>query len=169
MLTSVVTPKSQGCSSRSKSRGSHHRSSERGFSLIEMLVVMSLAVILGGIAIINYREFDDPLTNGAAQLASFIKQVRAEAISSTSAYIVTPASNSRIITQFSATCTTPDPEVDDRVVLDLPPGATLSGIEWDFCFNSRGLPDSNIELQLEDVGGANRVVEVLLGGSVRIQ
>jgi hypothetical protein len=53
--------------------------------------------------------------------------------------------------------------------LTLPSGAYLFDTSWSFCFNSRGLPDANIEIELRDVGGANRIVEVLLGGAVRIQ
>jgi prepilin-type N-terminal cleavage/methylation domain-containing protein len=145
------------------------RKPESGFTLAEMLTVMMLAAIISGIALVNFRDFDNPLENGAAQLSSFIKQVRAEAIRSTSAYIITPTSTSRLETSFAATCTTPDPEPDTRITLDLPEGASLVDTNWDFCFNSRGLPDANIEILLSDVGGANRTVEVLLGGSVRVQ
>lgn len=142
---------------------------EGGFTLAEMLTVMMLAAIISGVALVNFRDFDNPLENGAAQLSSFIKQVRAEAIRSTSAYIITPTSTSRLETSFAATCTTPDPEPDSRITLDLPNGASLVDTNWAFCFNSRGLPDANIEISLSDVGGANRTVEVLLGGSVRVQ
>jgi len=145
------------------------RNLEGGFSLFELIAVMGLALLLGGVAILNLKAFDDPLQNGSAQLLSFLKQVRAKAISSTSAYVISPDGPGRIQTQRGTTCGDPDPIDDPLVALELPSGAYLYDTTWSFCFNSRGLPDANIELELRDTGGATRIVEVLLGGAVRIQ
>jgi type II secretory pathway pseudopilin PulG len=144
-------------------------SRERGFTIFELLLVMGLALLMGGIAILNLKAFDNPLQNGSAQLAGFLKQVRAKAISSTSAYIISPGSSGRIQTQRGLTCADASPVDDPLAALSLPSGAYLFDTTWNFCFNSRGLPDANIEIELRDIGGANEIVEVLLGGAVRIQ
>ena len=141
----------------------------RGVSIIELLVAISVAGILLGVGVMNLKDLDSPLLNGAAQLSGFFKQVRAEAISSTSAYFVEPASPGRIITRRGVSCRDENPLLDPRVSLDLPGGATLSDTSWSFCFDSRGLPDANIEIELSDVERKNKIVEVMLGGAVRVR
>jgi Tfp pilus assembly protein FimT len=145
------------------------KSSPPGFSLVELLVVMGLTMILIGIAVTNLKQLDNPLQNGAAQLLGFIKQVRAKAISSTSAYVIQPFSSTRLITRHGTTCSDPNMTADSRAVLDLPSGAHLTSTNWNLCFSTRGFPDANIEIQLQDVGGSNKTVELMLGGAVRIQ
>jgi prepilin-type N-terminal cleavage/methylation domain-containing protein len=154
---------------RTAQQRSTQGSSERGFTVFELITVMAIATILSSVAIMNLRDFDDPLVNGSAQFVSFLKQTRAEALRSTSAYIIRPSSANSLVTERGVTCLDEDAVDDPRVRLTLSPGATFSDVEWEFCFNSRGMPDSNIEIQLQDAGGAVRTVEVLLGGSVRIQ
>ena len=142
---------------------------ERGSSIVEMLVVLGLIGSMLGIAIMNMKELEDPLQTGASQLAAFIKQVRAEAISSTLAYTIKPASTSKIITVYAAKCSDTDTTSDTKVALELPNGAHLASTTWDLCFNSRGLPDGNIDIEMHDIGSQSKTVEVMLGGAVRIK
>jgi len=146
----------------------NRRYDSAGFSMVEMLAVTGLIMLFIAVAISNLKELDNPLQNGAAQLAGFIKQVRAEAISSTSAYIISPATATRLVTQRGTTCSDPNATPDPRVTLDLPNGAHLVQTGWTLCFSSRGFPDANIEIDLEDIGRGQKTVEIMLGGAVRI-
>jgi hypothetical protein len=138
-----------------------------GISVIEIMAMMSLMLVMMGVAVMNLKKLDNPLQNGAAQLGGFFKQVRAEAISSTSAYIVVPSSSRRLITRRGTKCSDLSPVDDPRVTLNLPSGASLVATNWTLCFNSRGLPDANLQVQLRDLGGQLKTVEVMLGGAVR--
>ena len=141
---------------------------ERGYTIFELVTVVGLIAVIMGIVAFKLRDLDNPLENGANQMRGFFKQVRAEAIASTSAYIVRPASSTEIETLRGTSCSDASPVVDSRVALELPSGASLTATDWSFCYNSRGFPDSNIEIDLHDIGGQNRTVEVLLGGAVRV-
>ena len=140
----------------------------RGFNIFELITVMGLIAVIMGIVAYNLRELDNPLENGANQMRGFFKQVRAEAIASTSSYIVRPATGTEIETLRGTSCTDSAPVLDNRVSLELPTGATLSDTTWTFCYDSRGFPDGNIEIDLQDNVGQNKTVEVLHGGAVRI-
>lgn len=142
---------------------------ESGVSLLEVLATVLIASILSATAIMNLRELENPLITGAAQFASFLKQVRAEAIASTSACTIEAEGSGRVVVLRSTLCSDTDKELDSRLALDLPDGVAFPDTEWSFCFNSRGIPDANIEIELENGVGADQTVEVLLGGAVRIQ
>ena len=141
----------------------------RGYSVIELLTVLGLIAVLSAIAVMNLKEFDDPLQNAIHQLTGFLKQVRAEAISSTSAYTILPSGSARLITKKGKLCSDPSPVFDTRVVLDLPTGAHLADTEWTLCFDSRGLPDANLEIDLSDAAAGLKTIEIMLGGAVRIK
>lgn len=142
---------------------------ERGFTLLEMLVVFAIIAGLSGIAIMNLNALSSPAENGAAQLLGFLKQARAKAISTTSAYFVVPASATRVITRAGVNCSDLNPVTDPNLDLDLPTGASLGSVSWSICFTSRGLSDSNATVDITDTQSGSRTIEVLLGGSVRIQ
>lgn len=150
-------------------RRCNRASAESGFSILELLTVTSLGVILSGVAVLDLRKFDDPLQNSAAQISSLMKQARAQAISSTSAYTVHPTSANHLVSERGTSCSDASPVNDPHLALELPSGAALSDTTWTVCFNSRGMPDGNIDIPLQDVGGESRTVEVLLGGAVRIR
>jgi len=139
-----------------------------GFTLIEVLVTLSLAFILSMIAIMNLKELDNPLTNGSAQLASFFKQVRSRAVSSTLAYTIYPSTSDRIETRFAERCSDGTTTDDDTLVLDLPTGASLTDTDWTLCYSARGLPDGTLEVEVYDGEGQYKTVEVFLGGAVRV-
>ena len=145
------------------------QSSCRGFSITEMVVAMGLASSLMGVAAMNMKKLEDPLQSGSAHLSSFIKEVRAEAISSTLAYTIKPVSSTKIITTYANKCSDTTQTTDPRVILNLPSGANLSNTSWDLCFTARGFPDGNIDVSLQDIGHQTKTVEVMLGGAVRIK
>ncbi len=141
---------------------------ESGFTLLEMMAVVAIFTVMSGIAIINLKEFSRPSENGAAQLLGFLKQARARALSTTSAYFVQPSTTTRIITKYGVNCSDASPVTDSTLVMNLPTGATLGATNWVICFTSRGLSDSNTTVDVNDAQGS-KTIEVLLGGGVRIQ
>jgi prepilin-type N-terminal cleavage/methylation domain-containing protein len=140
-----------------------------GFTLVEMLVVFALIGALSGIAVINLKAFSSPAENGAAQLLGFLKQARARAISTTSAYFVVPSGSATVVTRYGTNCSDASPVSDASLTLQMPTGAQLAATGWSICFTARGLSDSNTVLTVNDNQSGARSVEVLLGGSVRLQ
>jgi len=154
--------------------------SKRGFTLIEMLVVIAILAVLIGIAALNFRPLGAPLQNGAAQLESFLKQARLRAIATTRAYRVVPVPSSvtTLKLQYANNCNSGNTWTDDNPVrtLQLPDNVTLNGTAWtSVCFNSRGAAYNNsgnpasVTIALIDNKNQQRSVQVLLGGGVRQQ
>ena len=141
--------------------------SDAAFTVIELLAALGLMVAVSTIAVSQLQELNDPLADSTAELISFFKQVRARAISTTSAYTVLPLSSSEVATYYGAVCGDEDTTADSRLVLDLPAGVRLSDTDWSVCYNSRGLPDDNVLIELSAVRGGNRFVEIFLGGAVK--
>ena len=144
-------------------------SCESGFSLMEMIVTLGLLSLLGGVAVSNIKELDDPLKNATDEMIGFMKKVRARGISTTSAYQIYPDSSTAIRTRYSSNCgdAAEDKINDPAIVLNLPEGAFLGDTDWAICFSARGLPDSNIQIIIEDNDGEDRTIEVFLGGAVK--
>ena len=140
--------------------------SENGFTLTELLVVVSLVSVLSGFAFLNTMQLSSPSLNAASEISSFVKKTRAKALASTSAYTITAASTSSLTTTVGTTCAatqTPDSEL----TLNLE-NASLTDISWSICFSSRGFPNSNVVIPVSDLYEGANSVEVLLGGAIRI-
>jgi len=138
-----------------------------GFTLLELLVVLMLTAVLSSIAVSNMSALANPAQGAAAQLAGFLKEVRARAISQTVAYKVSATSNRTIITQFAVNCSSATNTLDPSLQLTLPTSSALTTTNWQICFTSRGLASNNITIALQDQF-VTRQVEVLLGGGVRL-
>ena len=145
------------------------KSYSRGFSLLELVVALGLSAALMGISILNFRNLDDQSENGALLLASFFKQIRARAISTTSAYIIEPESETRVVAYYGVNCSSSDLETEGSFALELPTGSELSSTEWSVCFTSRGLTSSSDEIEIVNLNGGSQTIEVYLGGAVRVQ
>ena len=140
--------------------------SQCGFTLLELLVVLVIGGVVTATSIVGLRALNSPLQNGAAQITSFIKQVRARAVSTTAAYSIVPISATRIITRYGNNCAD-TPTDDAALVLNLPTGAHLPDLSWAFCFSTRGLADGTHVVAVTDDSGTKNI-EILLGGSVRV-
>ena len=141
--------------------------SERGFTLTEVLVAMSLAAILSGMAALNLMELSDPAYSAASEISGYLKRVRAKALATTSAYTISASTTDTLIATFGNTCAgaqTDEPEL--TLVLE---NADLTDVSWELCFTSRGFPNANVLIPVVDSYSGNRTVEVLLGGSIRVQ
>jgi len=142
--------------------------SSQGFSLLEMLVTLSLMTSLFLIALNNLNSLHDPLDNAASELLGFFKQVRARSISTTSSYLVTPISSNQLEVTYAKNCTETTRQADSRLDLTLPSQVSFYTTDWSICYSARGLPDDNLSVQIIKSDGSNATVEIFLGGGVRI-
>jgi len=137
-----------------------------GFTIIELTVTLGIAGILMGMAWVSLQEMMNPAQSGAATLASFFKEARARAISTTAAYTVQPVSPTEIHAFYSPRCGEALTQ-DNRLILNLPDTVSLTDITWSICYNSRGIPTSGLNVEIVDANDGEMMVEVFFGGAVR--
>lgn len=146
----------------------HRKSkSQRGFSLIELLVVMLLAGVLFSMALFDAKRYANQALNGASSVMGFLKSVRAKALATTQSYTIRPSSTTRITTQYGSTCTDATQTTDTQMTLDLPAGAIFTDTSWALCYTTRGFSDTSVSIVVQDSSNS-RTVQVVLGGGVRI-
>ncbi len=141
---------------------------ERGFTLFELVAALGLTLILSAIAVSRIGELANPLLSGTAQLSSFLKQTRAKALSTTSAYTVYASSGTTLRARVGTSCTDASPTLDPYLTLVLPQGSQLLSTGWTICFNSRGFANSSLNISVQDDDGQTRMIEIVQGGSVRV-
>jgi len=142
---------------------------ERGFSIIEVVIVTALGTLMMGMVAANFRNVTSPLQDGTAQVAGFIKQVRAKAMASTSAYVINASSTKMLTTSYATSCDSASFVSDPKLFLELPKGAELSSSTWSVCFNARGLADASPEIFITGGHYQAKSITVYLGGAVRVQ
>lgn len=146
----------------------------RGVTLLESLVVIAIIGILAGIAFINFRPLGNDLHNATTELAGYLRQVRARAMATTSAYRVVVVSNTELRVEHARACNDTTWLPEPRLSLQLREGVTMSGIPAAggqlVCFTSRGLTanNQNPRITLRDRRANTRQVEVFVGGAVVI-
>lgn len=141
---------------------------QHGFGAVELLVVLGMVGVFMMMAVSNLRELDDPLLNGSSQLVGFLKQVRAKAFASTSAYTISPDGANRLKTEFAHRCSDVATTLDPKLNLEFPTGVLLTDTGWTLCISSRGLPDANLTIEVADNEYHSKQVEIMLGGAVRV-
>lgn len=141
----------------------------RGFTIVELLLVLAIIGVLMGMTALTMQSLNSPLQSGTSELLGFFKQTRAKAMATTAAYRVLPASSSRIITRFANNCTAATFTDDPQLVLDLPKGVALLDTNWSLCFSARGLADNSLTVTLQDSKNDSRSIEIFLGGAIRVQ
>lgn len=146
---------------------SKDRNTPNGFTLLEVLVALICAAILVGIATANLNKLSASVDNGSYIVASYIKKVRARAISSTLAYKIEPSGSRSIQSSSGTNCDTLNWSYEPSLDLPLPSGVSLVGSSWSICITARGLPSGNETLHLRDIDSRTKTVEVMLGGAVR--
>ncbi|MCB0345328.1 MAG: hypothetical protein KDD66_09420 [Bdellovibrionales bacterium] len=142
--------------------------SEKGYTIVELLVVVSMTMTIMGISVYNLRNLERPLKTGSAQLGGFFKQARSKAIATTSAYRVYAISNSQVATTYGVNCDNATTTFDSDLTYNLPTELEFTSTAWEVCFSARGIANDNITVTMEDKEGNTSTVEVFLGGAVRI-
>lgn len=145
----------------------------QGFTLVEIIVVLAIFAILAGIAALNLRGLQDPLQEAATNVAGLMKQSRAKAMATTSAYRVkVSTTNTRdLVTESAIRCSdTTGWTADTALSTELPKGISMSVSQGSLptCFDPRGLGSQDLILTFTDSKGRSMKVEVMLGGAVRI-
>ena len=141
--------------------------SERGFSLLELVVALGISSLAVGIAAPSFMDFNNPSQDGVLQFLAYVKNVRAKAMSTTSAYTVSVSTTNTLTATYGASCGAGTQTTDHSLTYELPEGADFTDLTWSFCFNQLGLADSNFMLSIRDEE-ATRNVEIMLGGAVEV-
>ncbi len=143
-------------------------SPHRGYTLIELLVTMTIGSVMVGIVAANLRAYNRSSKNAVSMIQGFVKQARAKGIARTAAYrIYADASGTAIRTSFANACTSTAFTTDTSLVLSMPEETKLLSPTWSVCFNSRGLATSNVTISMKTRDAGTKQVEVLLGGGTR--
>lgn len=155
-----------------------HPEGKHGFTTIELLIVIAIVGIIGGIMALNLRPFSNHAENGANALAAGLKQARARAMSTTSAYRLVYTSSTELTASYANTCGaatwTADPRfdvsIDDTAWVEID-GVTADDAVGDVvaCYNSRGFAETSSLLNVTDTRGRARTVEIFVGGGVVVE
>lgn len=135
---------------------------------MEVLVALAIMAISLGIGSLYLTPIESPLRSGAALVESLCREARLNAIATTSAYRVRPATARRLIAERGASCAASSWTEDPATSLQLPQGVTVESTSWSVCFGSRGVSSDNQVIGLEHSQYGTIDVEVLLGGTTRV-
>jgi prepilin-type N-terminal cleavage/methylation domain-containing protein len=147
-------------------------SRRRAVTLVEVLVVLAVIAIVAGIAALDVRPLNHEARNAASEFASIVRQVRARAMATTSAYRLVLVAGDRVAAETRATCGGSEPWTSEprlefrardgtRVVAGAGVGDEIA------CFNSRGIASASPEVTFRDGRGREASVTILAGGAVR--
>ncbi len=149
--------------------GQRKKMFEKGFSLVELLVVLSLTSILLGFGVYGVHQLVNPAISASEELVTLLKVVRSKAISNTVAYKLEPSGSNRLVASYRAECVSTDPwKSDGQLTLNLPSGAYLSSNSWVVCYDTRGFPDANVVFDVRESGGKKKTIEIYLGGGLSV-
>ena len=150
------------------------RGARQGFTLIEIIITLAILAVVLGIAALNLRGFHDPLHEAATDLSGLMKQSRAKAMATTSAYrvLVSPSGSPHLIAETAISCDAASSgwAADSALTADLPAHITMTVTQGSLptCFDPRGIASEDVIFELTDAKGRTMSVEVMLGGAVRI-
>jgi prepilin-type N-terminal cleavage/methylation domain-containing protein len=147
-------------------------SRSQGFTLIELLVTMAVIGILFSIAALSLQKLDNPVQDGITELSSFLKQTRATALSTTSAYRLALSADATTLSATTAiSCSATSWTADPATKLTLPATVVVSAISggtWPICISSRGFSTQDLILTLTDTKTRAGQVELLIGGGTKV-
>lgn len=147
------------------------RSNSEGFTLLEVLVAMTISGVLLGIVSYQYLSLQNDVGFSAQNLVGALKRVRSKALASTYFYIVKPTSVSTMTVTYAASCNAPSTaqQVDTTLRFLLDPPVAFSSLTWSICFTPRGITSDSATITLRDgVSGVTKSVEVVVGGGMRV-
>ena len=138
-----------------------------GFTLFELIAVLSLITILSVTAIYNLRSMSHPLNNAGFSVEHFLRYARSRAITSTEVVKVNVVCSGRLQAYSSDSCAgTLTPLAD--LSLDLPSGAMFTDSTASVCFTQRGFALTSASFPLTDTEGFDKTVKVAIGGGTKI-
>lgn len=144
------------------------KSEERAYSLIELIVALALFSVLCGFAVINLTELQNPADNAGRAMYAYFKAVQGKAMATTSTYTVWPISSTEIRATFAVSCSSANQVIDTDLRFVLPSGAHMGNLDWQLCYNSRGLANSSADISVND-SRVNRVLRLALGGGIKLE
>jgi prepilin-type N-terminal cleavage/methylation domain-containing protein len=144
----------------------------QALTLLEIILVVAILGIALAIGAVRLNALGDPLGGAASKVEGTFKQVRAKAMSTTSAYRVSRVSATVLRAEYAVSCSdtsgwTVDPKFDATLENGVQMTAPTANGEI-VCFDSRGIADANPTVALTDAKGGTASVEVFLGGAVEV-
>ena len=135
---------------------------------MELLVILALLGLSVTAIAFSLKPLETPLHSGTVLLEGFFRQVRRNAMATTSAYRAVPLGQDRLIAQRASSCLDTTWTDDPLVHIELPDGVEMTDNTWRVCFSSRGISANNVTVTLSHAEAGQRQVEVMIGGTTRI-
>ena len=142
-------------------------SKDCGFTMIELIVTLTIMGVLALIAIPAWRSLSSSSSDSATALVSHFKVVRAKALANTMAYKIYPSSTTQINVDSAANCSASTWTNDASLRFTLSDGSALSSTAWSFCYDSRGLSSNSLTFNITATSKPTITIEAVLGGAVR--
>jgi prepilin-type N-terminal cleavage/methylation domain-containing protein len=150
--------------------------SNKGVSLLELIVTMAILAIAFTITALNLRPLGDDLGNAVSEISGTLKQAKIKAMATTSAYRVRPTSTTEVVVERARDCSGAGGwETQTSMAQTLRENVVFTATSWQVCFNSRGFSlDSTLNftspsLTLKDKKGKTATLQVFIAGAVVTQ
>ena len=154
---------------------------QAGLSLPELISVIAIIGVVCTVTAPGMKTGKNALNDSSNRLSSIMKLARTQAMAQTSAYRISPQSDTHVLVERGATCGSANWEAvstfnDDSVTLDEGisfAAASQNGVNanptngWNVCFDSRGMSNKTLEVSLMDSSNnQTRTLKVFRGGGV---
>jgi general secretion pathway protein H len=143
---------------------------ERGFTLVELLIVLAVLGLLAGVAVARWPASDDAVRSEAAALATRLAAARDQAIIEGRAYaLVVEPGGYRFERRAQGGWEAPAESALRERRWKEGVTANLAGGGARLRFDGTGLPAEPAAIRLQQAGGASREVRLLADGEVQVK
>lgn len=139
---------------------------KKGYTLVEMLIVLMLIGIALGTAFYNLKSIDNPVRNAANEIESYLILARGKSITNTAYTVITPTTNG-LTGVYGSSCTDAAAVPDSQLTYTLPRNVTFTDTTWRACISPRGLYNSNSNIVVRDNTGRTATLEIFIGGAIK--